>query len=58
LRFGSFDQALGKFQFCAKEAFAAGHLSDVDLVIVAGEMKQAVEDEDFDFGCKRVTVRG
>jgi hypothetical protein len=34
----------------AELAFAAGHLAFVSFVVVAGQVKQAVENEDFDFG--------
>ena len=37
-------------------AFAAGHLAGVGFVVVAGEMKQAMEDENFDFDGERMAL--
>ena len=42
------NQPLWQTQLGAKQHFAAGHLAGVGFVVVAGEMEEAVEDEDFD----------
>jgi len=44
----AFDEALREAETGAEEAFAAGHLSCVGLMVMTGEMEQAVEDENFD----------
>ena len=40
----------------AAQALAARHLSRVGLVVVSGQMEQAVEDEDFDFYGERMAL--
>jgi len=39
-----------------KCGFAGGHFAVVGLVVFAGEVEEAVEDEDFDFVGEGVTV--
>ena len=56
IRCGAFDEALGQTEARAQYAFAASHLAVVDFVVVAGEMQQAVEDQNFDFDGQRVTL--
>jgi hypothetical protein len=46
----AFDETLRQVEFGAEEAFAAGHLASVGFVVVTGEMEQAMENENFDFG--------
>ncbi len=52
----AFDEALGQAKLGAEKTFAAGHLAGVGFVIVAGEVEQAVQDEDLDFGGERVAL--
>jgi hypothetical protein len=40
----------------AEQTLAASHLAGVGFVVVAGEMKQAVKDEDLDFCGERVAL--
>jgi hypothetical protein len=40
----------------AEFLLAAGHFAVVDFVVVAGEMEQAVKDEDFDFDGEGVAL--
>ena len=54
--FGAFDEALRETETGAEKAFAAGHLACVGFMVIAGEMEEAVEDEDFDFGGERVAL--
>ena len=51
-----FDKALRESQLSAELALASSHLAGVRFVVVAGEMKQAVQDEDFDFRRERVAL--
>ena len=54
----AFDEAVGEFEFAAEFSFAGGHLALVGLVVFAGEVEQAVEDEDLYFGVEGVVVGG
>ena len=49
---------LGQAEGGAEKALAASHLSRVGLVVVAGEVKQAVEDEDLEFRGQSGRARG
>jgi hypothetical protein len=51
-RFGAFNQALRESEAGTQQALAAGHFAFIGLVVVAGEVQEAVQDEDFDFGGK------
>jgi hypothetical protein len=42
----------------AELALAAGHLAVVYFVVVAGEVEQAVENEDLDFRRERMALLG
>jgi hypothetical protein len=42
----------------AEFAFAAGHFAVVNFMVVSGQMKKTVQNEDFDFGGKRVSLLG
>jgi hypothetical protein len=53
---GAFDEAEGEIESGAEEALAAGHLAGVGLMVVSGEVEQAVEDEDLDFGGEGVPL--
>ncbi len=46
----AFDEAVGEPEFAAEFGFAGGHLAFVGLVVFAGEVEEAVEDEDLYFG--------
>ena len=46
---GAFYQSLGEAEAGAEFLFAAGHLAGVGFVVVAGEVEEAVEDEDLQF---------
>ena len=48
----------GKTEAGAEQSFAASHLAGVGFVIVAGKMKQAMKDEDFDLIGKLVALGG
>jgi hypothetical protein len=49
---------LRQFELGSQHAFAASHLAVVDLVVVAGEVQQPVQNEDFDFRRERMTLLG
>ena len=55
---GAFDESVGEFEFGAERGFAGGHLSVVGFVIEAGEVEEAVEEEDSYFVAQRVAVGG
>ncbi|HWZ84356.1 MAG TPA: hypothetical protein VNW47_17135 [Terriglobales bacterium] len=48
-RFGSFDQADGEAKLAAEFFFAAGHFPAVTFVVVAAQVKDAVQSENLDF---------
>ncbi len=43
-------------EFCSQQAFAAGHLAVVGLVVVTGKVQKTVQDEDFDLCRERVAL--
>jgi hypothetical protein len=49
---------LGKAEASAEELLAAGHSAAIGFVVVAGQVQEAVQDEDFDFGGKRMALFG
>jgi hypothetical protein len=55
---GAFDEGGGETEFVAEGGFAGGHFAIVGFVIFAGEVEEAVEDEDFDLVGERVAVGG
>jgi len=50
------DEALRQAELGAEKKFTAGHLASVGFVVMAGEMKEAVEDENFDLRRERVML--
>jgi hypothetical protein len=56
LRLNSFDEALGQAEDGTKAALAARHLTGVRFVVVAGEVQEAVEDQDLNFRGKGVAL--
>ena len=44
----AFDEALREVEAGAEQPFAAGHFAVVGFVVMTGEMKQSVKNEDFD----------
>lgn len=55
---GAFDEGGGKAEVAAESCFPDSHFSVVGLVVFAGEMEEAVEEEDFYFVGEGVAVRG
>jgi hypothetical protein len=55
---GALDEALGKAETGAEEALAASHFAVVGLVVVTGEVEEAVEDEDLDFSGEGMALLG
>ena len=53
---GPLDQAMRETQSRSKFLLTPRHLARVDFVIVAGEMKQPMKDEDLDFNRKRMSA--
>ena len=45
-------------ELATEGGFAGGHFAVVSFVVFAGEVEEAVEDEDFDFVGERVAVGG
>ena len=54
----SVDQADGELEFGAEFGFAGGHLAGVGLVVEAGEVEQAVEEQDADLDVEGVAEGG
>ena len=52
---GSLNEARGQAEVFSPFGFEAAHGTAVPFVVVAEEMKEAVEDQDFDFGGDVVT---
>ena len=52
------DESVWEAEFGAEVGFARGHLARVGLVVEACEVEEAVEEEDAEFGLKRVTEAG
>jgi hypothetical protein len=44
---GALDEALREAEAGAEQTLTAGHLALVGLVVIAGQMQQAMQDEDF-----------
>ncbi len=55
-RFSPFNQALRELELGAELALAEGHLARVGLVVVAGKVEKAVQNEHLDFGGKRMAL--
>ncbi len=56
--FGAFDESRREIEFAAEEGFAGGHFAVVGFVIFAGEVEEAVEEQDADFVAQGVAVGG
>jgi hypothetical protein len=54
----AFDETVRKIEFAAEFDFAGCHFALVGLVVFAGQVEEAVEDEDLYFGFERVVVSG
>jgi len=50
------DQSLRQMQSGAQEPLAARHLPRVGLMVVAGQVQQAVQNENLDFGGERMVL--
>ena len=46
---GALDEGCGEAEFAAEDGFAGGHFAVVGFVVFAGEVEEAVEEEDADF---------
>jgi hypothetical protein len=55
---GAFDEGGGEAELAAEGGFAGGHFAVVGFVVFAGEVEEAVEDENFDFVGQGVAVGG
>jgi hypothetical protein len=53
---GSLDQTLRQAEPRAQTAFPPLHLAGIGFVIVSGQVQQAVQDEDFQFGRQGVSL--
>ena len=55
---GAFDESGGKTEVAAECGFLSGHFAVVGLVVLAGEMEETVEEENFYFVAEGVAVGG
>jgi hypothetical protein len=53
---GAFDEGGGQAEVAAEGGFAGGHFAVVGFVVFAGEVEEAVEEEDFCFLGKGVAI--
>jgi hypothetical protein len=55
---GAFNEGGGETKFAAKSGFAGRHFAVVGFVVLAGEVEEAVEEEDANFVAQGVAVGG
>jgi hypothetical protein len=55
---GALDEGGGETEFAAEGGFAGGHFAVVGFVVLAGEVEEAVEEEDANFVAQGVAVGG